>query len=72
MRSLVLVLCGLALAAPSVAQEGAEEPVPESAESAPEGAAEEQPDTGTRQSPDRFTPSEEISLDLPVSFPVDI
>jgi hypothetical protein len=72
MRSLILILCGLASAPPGAAQESAEQPAPETAPGAPESAAAEEPEAATPPPPDRFTPSEEISLDLPVSFPVDI
>ena len=72
-RSLVLVCCGLAAVAPGAAQESAQQPEPETAPGAAESAAAEaKPDDATPPTPDRFTPSEDISLDLPVSFPVDI
>lgn len=73
MRSFILVFGWLALTAPLAAQD-ADQPAPETGGSAAEEAVEtpRKPAGETPPSPDRFTPSEEISLDLPVSFPVDI
>ena len=68
MRLCVLALGGVLIAGPAAAQDV---PDAETPTSAPESETAETPDERP-PSPDSFTPSEEISLDLPVSFPVDI
>lgn len=68
----LFITCGMALAAPPLAAQEDEATRPEPAG---ERAAGEKKEPGGEEpppSPERFDPSEEISLDLPVSFPVDI
>ena len=78
--SMLVLLMWLGAAAPAqeAPEPAASEPpadqaaVPES-EAAPEPAATPAPaSAAAAKSPDSFTPSEEISEDLSVSFPVDI
>ncbi|CAN5135463.1 hypothetical protein BH24PSE2_BH24PSE2_04220 [soil metagenome] len=75
-RSFLLILCGVLAATPLAAQQA--EPAPGNRDPAAgetEEALEDDEKTERNEpppSPDRFDPSEEISLDLPVSFPVDI
>ena len=74
MLALLLWLGGMALADEPTPQPAATEPPPEQpATPATEPAATPPPaPTAAAKSPDTFTPSEEISEDLSVSFPVDI
>ena len=77
---LFMALGGVALAQEDATKPAAGDPPPDQpAAPATEAAGEPEPATTTAptpsaaaKSPDSFTPSEEISEDLSVSFPVDI
>ncbi|MGH8495567.1 MAG: hypothetical protein ACREVN_05480 [Gammaproteobacteria bacterium] len=71
------IACCFVLAAPPLGAQEEDAATPaETEEPAEEPRADDQPepveDREAPPSPDTFDPSEEISLDLPVSFPVDI
>jgi len=68
--ALILWLGGVALADETTPQPAPAEPPPKQA-AAPVATPPPVPTTNAK-SPDTFTPSEEISEDLSVSFPVDI
>ena len=68
---LFVALGGVALAQEDKAEPAAGDPSTEQT-TAPATEAVAKPEPAAARSPDSFTPSEEISEDLPVSFPVDI